>query len=890
MFLSSYRIKLIGLFSIIALIPIILFSFSVHNRINTYIINENLKAKTSFITNEAEKLDIWLKANAERVNDISASYPFIESLMNDDDGHRRVNDYLASQVRTTKEITNLRLVLENGREFSASGVSLYENPRGKAEYKDAIFKGELVWTMQEENADFPETITASVPLLNTNSQVEGVLLVDFSIANILNKIREISSEDRYISYAVTKQGHILEVFGRESVDSDDSSQDYEGKISALVSKTMHTYVEKGSVALDKEHMVFYSTVPSIQWRILTLVPRQVIFDSLTVLIKNIVVITAISLLFLVVLAMLFSRVFSEPLVKLKKGALEIKQGNYDYNFDIKKEDEFGQVAIAFNDMAQKLKESYEDSNDKNTMLMEANVQLQEIYIELEASYGQLKATTDQLNESEQKFRVLLGNLDDLVLIVDKDLKIVFTNDQVESVLKVGKEHFLGRSLRTLVNYADKEGKELLNDVKTLDFKNREIRITNKYKDDIIIEISSKRVYEGNELIAIHGIVRDITERRNLEESIIKRNEELIVINRISRALTSAMNIDTLMQGAVDGIIRLMDISLCTIRTLEDEKLILKAYGGDISNLVVTEVMPVDADKIGEVAKTGKTQVFELKKNYEKSIFSEKLVDSGEIGYFSVIPIKVRGRTLGIMTIGSKKKLNKGEFNVLASISNQVSLITENIGLYQGLKTNYLKTIETLAAAIEAKDEYTEGHSNRVARYCLEIAKYMGMPRRFCEEIEVAGILHDVGKIGIKDGVLSKPGRLTEREYEAIRKHPIIGSKILESVGFSESIMNGIKFHHKRYDLKGYPQEIYIEELPLEAAIIGVADAFDAMTTSRAYRNAITIEEAIEELIKNKGTQFNPYIVDIMVDVYKKKKMVIESIMQINTTIESTSLA
>lgn len=119
---------------------------------------------------------------------------------------------------------------------------------------------------------------------------------------------------------------------------------------------------------------------------------------------------------------------------------------------------------------------------------------------------------------------------------------------------------------------------------------------------------------------------------------------------------------------------------------------------------------------------------------------------------------------------------------------------------------------------------------------------------------------------------------------------MIGSKILENVGFSETIMNAIKFHHKRYDLKGYPQEIYIEDLPLEAAIIGVADAFDAMTTSRAYRNAITAEEAIDELIKNKDTQFHPYIVDIMVDIYKKNKTVIETIMQTDITNERTSLA
>lgn len=340
-----------------------------------------------------------------------------------------------------------------------------------------------------------------------------------------------------------------------------------------------------------------------------------------------------------------------------------------------------------------------------------------------------------------------------------------------------------------------------------------------------------------------------------------------------------MNIETLAQRAADGITKLMDVPVCTIRILDGDKLKLKAYSGEVSDLVTLEDIPIDEDDIGKVAKTGRVHIFEVGKEYQNSKYTEKIIASKKIIYLNILPIKARGKTSGVMIVGSQRSLEKGEFHILASISNQMALITENIELYEGLKQNYIKTIKTLAAAIEAKDEYTEGHSYRVSKYSLEIARYMGMPKKFCEEIEVAGILHDIGKIGIKDGVLTKPGRLTEREYEIIRRHPMIGSKILEEVGFSDMIMNAIKFHHKRYDLKGYPEEIYIEELPLEAAIIGVADAFDAMTTNRAYKRAITPKEAIEELIKNKCTQFHPKIVDIMSDLYKSSKELIESIIE-----------
>lgn len=890
MLLSSYRRKLIGMFTLIALIPIILFVISVYTRINTYVIEENLKARTSLILNEAEKLDMWFMSNAEKVKDISASYPFIKTLMDENDGDRRVNEYLDSQLTSSKEILNIRLVMMDSKQYSSQNINFLENPRLKNDYINAMQEKELVWTLQDYDNAQPSVITASVPFFGIDGKIEGVLLVDFSFDGVLNRINEIKREDKSINYVLTKEGKILSVLCEENIDLDKFYKDYEEKIYELVQKTIDSDTGRETVDLDKEYLVFYSTVNSVNWKIMHLIPAHIVYDSLSAFIKYVVFITGVSLILVVVLAMLFSGIFSEPLLKLKNGAIEIQNGNYDYKFEIKKEDEFGQVAMAFNDMAEKLSKSYKDLSDNNSMLVEANERLQEINIELEASYEQLKATTDQLNESEQRFRTLLGNIDDLVWIMDRDLNVVFVNDQVESVLKVKSDRFLGRNLNELVNYVIGDGEIFLKDIFEIDLKNRQVQVTYSSRDIAILEVSTKRVYEDGKLVAIHGVIRDITERKRMEESIIKRNEELVVINRVSRGLTTAMNIDTLMQRAVDGISKIVNISSCAIGLLEDEKLVLKAFSGETSELVANETVLPDDDEIGEVVQTGKIKMLELSKYNDKSGKLVGLVNSGNVNYLSVLPIKARGKTSGIMLIGSKNKLDKGEFSVLASISNQIALITENIDLYQGLKSNYLKTIKTLAAAIEAKDEYTEGHSNRVAKYALEIAKYMGMPKKFCEEIEVAGILHDVGKIGIKDGVLSKPGRLTENEYEMIRRHPIIGSKILESVGFSETIMNAIKFHHKRYDLKGYPEEIYIEELPLEAAIIGVADAFDAMTTSRAYRKAITVEEALRELAKNKGTQFNPYIVDIMIDIHKRDKKVIEIILESENYKKQVSLA
>ncbi|SDY91390.1 PAS domain S-box-containing protein [Proteiniborus ethanoligenes] len=879
MFSNTYRKKLIIIFTIIAIIPILLFAASTYTKINTYIVEENIKAKNFHLESEAEKLDIWFTVNAEKISDLSANYPLIKELMIQTDGKKRVNEYLSSLLKSSKEIINIRIVTENSEEYSSKPILSSGDPRLKHDYINALLKKELVWTLQGGEYDTPGYITASIPFFDKEEKIEGALLVDFSFEGIFKRITEIETEGNSIKYVLNRQGKVLNVSGDELIDIDKAGKHYEKNISSLAWEIAYTDSGTKNITLDQDYLAIFSTVPSTSWKIVSLIPKSNIYSGMNVLIKDVIYVSAISFVFIILLSMMISKVFTEPLEKLKEGAIEIQNGNYDYKFNIKKDDEFGQVALSFNDMASKLKKSYEDLNSNNEMLLEINEQLQDMNVELEASYNQLMATTEQLNESEQKFRTLIGNMYDLVWIMDSDYNVVFANEQIESVLKTNKENFVGSNLETILSYVTENKEELYNEIISSDLRNKEISFANRQGHRSIVEANTKRVIENDRLVAIHGVIRDITSRKEMEENLKRKNEELVVINRVSRGLTTTMNIETLAQRAADGITRLMDVPVCTIRLLDEDRLKLKAYSGDASDLITLEDIPIDEDDIGKVAKTGRLHIFEVGREYKKSRYTERIIDSNKINYLNTLPIKARGKISGVMVVGSQRSLEKGEFHILASISNQIALIAENIALYEGLKQNYIKTIKTLAAAIEAKDEYTEGHSYRVSKYSLEISKYMGMPKKFCEEIEVAGILHDIGKLGIKDGVLTKPGRLTEKEYEMIRRHPLIGSKILEVVGFSDVIMNGIKFHHKRYDLKGYPEEIYIDELPLEAAIIGVADAFDAMTTNRAYKNAITPKEAIEELIQNKNTQFHPYIVDIMSDLYKSNKSIIDTIIE-----------
>ncbi len=187
------------------------------------------------------------------------------------------------------------------------------------------------------------------------------------------------------------------------------------------------------------------------------------------------------------------------------------------------------------------------------------------------------------------------------------------------------------------------------------------------------------------------------------------------------------------------------------------------------------------------------------------------------------------------------------------------------------KNLFLHLVESLAVAIDTKDNYTNGHSQRVAEYSKEIAKRAGLPEKEQEEIYIMGLLHDIGKIGVPDAVINKPDTLSNDEYEMVKKHPVMGAHILENIKEDPNLALGAKFHHERYDGKGYPEGLAGDEIAESAKIIAVADAYDAMSSFRSYRGVLSQDTVYEEIEKGRGTQFDPKYADIMLEIIKEDK-------------------
>ena len=188
--------------------------------------------------------------------------------------------------------------------------------------------------------------------------------------------------------------------------------------------------------------------------------------------------------------------------------------------------------------------------------------------------------------------------------------------------------------------------------------------------------------------------------------------------------------------------------------------------------------------------------------------------------------------------------------------------------YEKLEQAYLDSIQTVRYTVEAKDSYTRGHSDRVSEYSCLIGKKLGLPEEDIKRLHIGGLFHDVGKIGVPDNILQKNGKLTDDEYSEIKNHPTIGAHILSTASIFQDIIPIVKHHHEKYDGNGYPSRLKGEEIPYLARIAAIADSFDAMTSKRVYRDSLPVETVISEFERCKGTQFDPKLTDVFLDILR----------------------
>jgi putative nucleotidyltransferase with HDIG domain len=237
-----------------------------------------------------------------------------------------------------------------------------------------------------------------------------------------------------------------------------------------------------------------------------------------------------------------------------------------------------------------------------------------------------------------------------------------------------------------------------------------------------------------------------------------------------------------------------------------------------------------------------------------------------------VPLQRDEQVLGALFAFDKQT---GDFDsidakLLTSIANESAIYLQNAILFEDVRGSMMGLLHSLVSAVDAKDAYTCGHSERVALISRELSQLAGLSPATVERVYMAGLLHDVGKIGVPEAVLQKPGKLTDEEFDLMKQHPEIGARILRDVKQLEDVIPGVLHHHERYDGRGYPAKLAGEDIPLMGRIICLADCFDAMTSNRTYRRALPFEVAMMEIKKGAGTQFDPALAQAFIDIGEKR--------------------
>jgi putative nucleotidyltransferase with HDIG domain len=254
---------------------------------------------------------------------------------------------------------------------------------------------------------------------------------------------------------------------------------------------------------------------------------------------------------------------------------------------------------------------------------------------------------------------------------------------------------------------------------------------------------------------------------------------------------------------------------------------------------------------------------------EISKLDKMIKNSSNIESLLLLPMKIKEKNMGFVALFSFTKgftFTEGVKKTLTMLVSNVVVAIENARLYEDIVNILEETVKSFAKTLDAKDKYASGHSERVTRYALEIAKAMKLPQEDIDLLAQAGLLHDIGKIGISELVLNKNGKLNHEEFVEMRSHPVIGKEILAPIEEFEGIANIIYYHHEHYNGDGYPEGLVGEDIPLLSRIIAVADTYDAMTSTRSYRKKVDQKKAIEEIKNNSGTQFDPKIVEAFLEI------------------------
>jgi len=357
-------------------------------------------------------------------------------------------------------------------------------------------------------------------------------------------------------------------------------------------------------------------------------------------------------------------------------------------------------------------------------------------------------------------------------------------------------------------------------------------------------------------------------------AICQKVYQLESLIEVSQIVNSTLDLKELLPLIMELTTKLMKAEASSLMLIDEEsnEFIFEVAIGEKKEELKKIRLPLSEGIAGWVAKN--KQPISIPDVQKDRRFSSKIDKEIKFVTKSILclPLLIKDRIIGVVEAINKigeSRFSHDDLELLQAMANQEAIAIENARLYEDLKDLFFNSIKALVTTIEAKDPYTHGHSERVMRYAQAVAQELNLEDEEKENIRLAGLLHDIGKIGIDESILRKTERLTDEEFNQIKRHPDIGVGIISPIKQLQFIEPAIWHHHERYDGKGYPHNLKGEETSLAGRILAVADTFDAMTSDRPYRSGLPHQRALDEIKEQAGAQFDPLVAKAFLKAYEK---------------------
>jgi putative nucleotidyltransferase with HDIG domain len=395
-------------------------------------------------------------------------------------------------------------------------------------------------------------------------------------------------------------------------------------------------------------------------------------------------------------------------------------------------------------------------------------------------------------------------------------------------------------------------------------------------------IKVRRIFERIEKAEVLS-----TKNKELESEIARNREDLVVRNKelrfqvfsletlmgLTHQLNSSLDLDGLMGTLVLTVMGQLRVnSACLFLTDQREhptRLDASTFKGIKEELVRSVWFHYDSPFVRALHPLAveESRPVRLSDLEGDAALEEEVGRLFTAGFTLVSPVVMKEKLTAILAVGEKvsgQEFHTADLEMLRALSESAAIAIENARLFKDLQEAYLGTVRILVSRIEEKDPYTHGHTERVATYATAIAREMGLRLEEVQTVQFGAILHDIGKVHTEDHILQKPGALTDEEWALVKAHPVRGAEMIRGVRFLEKASDMVRHHHERVDGRGYPDGLRGDEISLNARIVNLADAFDAMTTDRPYRAGLTVEQAVGQMIEKAGSQFATEVVEVLV--------------------------